>query len=754
MPYVGGAGRHGGRWLAAAVVVCLCAVRVPVCHATTVRFIPAADRIAAVVDGARRRIYVSTAGGDVLRYDLDSGTLLSPFTIGGSLSGMALSRDANTLVVAARSTSNGTDAVHAIDVATGVARRISFPLAFGEDGTYSVAFASPTALLVSASFGGSGFVPLRRVDLTTGAATTLEIVSQDAMLAANADGTAVALAEANISSGSFGVYRSADGTIQQGVTDWFAFEIGISRDAGQVAVPSYDGMFVFDDHLQPLGVIGTYAESSPIGVVYSPTQDLVYLAWWGPEAAIQVYDTKTLTHVDTLDDTLHLDWIGNGAFREGRLRISDDGTLLVATVPGGVNVYEDLGGPVQPSSSTTSTTPAPTTTSLSTTSTTSATSTTSTTSTSLPSPAVAPGPARGRAVTYQVDASHTGWQRGHFKPPLTRRWMVDLGGPVSYPLIAGRRVFVTVADSPNGAYGTSLHALDERTGATLWGPVALPGTYFWSGLAYDRGRVFTVTFDGTLTAHDVATGATVWSVTLPGQYAFSSAPTAVGGMVFVGGAGSGGTLYAVDESDGTVVWTSAVANGDESSPAVSRGAVFVSYACEQTFAFGTAVGNLLWQHSTGCEGGGGRTPVLYRDRLYVRDDAGFDPVVLDAATGNPVSTFASGPAPAFYGTHGFFLSAGGLEARDIADGALLWRFTGDGQLTSAPIVVNRHVYVGSRSGTLYAVDARTGLATWSTDVGASILPPDEHNVSQPLTGLGAGGRSLIVPASTSLNAYR
>jgi outer membrane protein assembly factor BamB len=753
MRRVGGRRCRRNGWLALGIAMGLCAASSGVCRATTVRFVPAADRIDAVADGSRRLVYVSTTGGDVLRYDLNSGTLLSPFALGGSLYGMALSSDGNTLVVADASTSAGMDAVHVVDLPTGVAKSIPFPLDFGETGTYSVAFASPTTLLVTSLFGGSGWVPLRRVDLTNDQSQTVASVRQDTMLAASADGTVVAFGEANISSGSFGVYRTTDGTIQKGRTEWFAFEIGVSRDAGQVAVPSYDGMFVFDGDLQPLGLIGTYADSSPIGVVYSPTQDLMYLAWWGTQDAIQVYDTTTLTHVDTLDDTFRFDWIGNGGFQEGRLRISDDGTVLVATVPGGVNVYEDLGGLVPPSSSTTSTTSVPTTT-MPTTTVTTSTSTSSVTSTTLPSPPIPSERTRGRAaVAYQIDHGHTGRQRSHSNPPLERTWSVDLGGPVSYPLIANGRVFVTVADFPHNAYGTSLHALDERTGAPLWGPVALPGTYFWSALAYDRGRVFTITFDGTLTAHDAATGATVWSVALPGQYAFSSAPTAVDGMVFVGGAGSGGTLYAVDEADGSVVWTAPVENGDESSPAVSRGGVYVSYACEQTFAFGAAFGNLLWHHSTGCEGGGGRTPVLYRNRLYVRDDAGFAPIVLDAGSGEPVSTFASERAPAFRGTRGFFLSGGGLEARNLRNGALVWRFTGDGQLASAPIVVNRHVYVGSRSGTLYAVHGRSGLATWSIDVGAPILPPDEHNVSQPLTGLGAGGRSVIVPGSNTLSAY-
>ena len=36
---------------------------------------------------------------------------------------------------------------------------------------------------------------------------------------------------------------------------------------------------------------------------------------------------------------------------------------------------------------------------------------------------------------------------------------------------------------------------------------------------------------------------------------------------------------------------------------------------------------------------------------------------------------------------------------------------------------------------------------------AGVAAPDEQNVSQPLTGLGAGGGALLVPASSWLVAY-
>ncbi len=42
---------------------------------------------------------------------------------------------------------------------------------------------------------------------------------------------------------------------------------------------------------------------------------------------------------------------------------------------------------------------------------------------------------------------------------------------------------------------------------------------------------------------------------------------------------------------------------------------------------------------------------------------------------------------------------------------------------------------------------------WSTSVGAPIDAPDEHNVSQALTGLAAGQGRHVVPASTLPASY-
>jgi hypothetical protein len=79
------------------------------------------------------------------------------------------------------------------------------------------------------------------------------------------------------------------------------------------------------------------------------------------------------------------------------------------------------------------------------------------------------------AVTYQIDPAHDGNQAlgAPRASTLTRKWRVRLGGAggslagageVSYPVIAGGRVFVTVENTQT--YGTHLYALNAGTGVS------------------------------------------------------------------------------------------------------------------------------------------------------------------------------------------------------------------------------------------------------------------------------------------------
>lgn len=353
------------------------------------------------------------------------------------------------------------------------------------------------------------------------------------------------------------------------------------------------------------------------------------------------------------------------------------------------------------------------------------------------------------SVAYQNNAAHNGavLEAAGLPTPLKQRWSVNVGGASSYPLIAESMVFVTVANTSGS--GTRLLALDIATGNTVW-TKAIGGTYRWSNAAFDRGYIFLVNDSGLLQAFVARTGAPLWTVQLAGQYFFTSPPTAINSVVYVGGAGDGGTLYAVSENTGTVLWTQGVENGDNSSPAVNGSGVYVSYPC-QVYRFSPA-GKLDWNYNGGCEGGGGKTPVLYRGDVYVRDP-GESSLILNEVTGAIVGSLAAVPAPAFWGDVMMYLDNGVLTGQSVTTGNQLWTFRGDGGLTSAPLVVNGIAYVGSSSGNLYGLHVSTGKISWSTNVGAAIPAPDEQNVSQPLTGFGAGDGTLVIPAGSLLVAY-
>jgi outer membrane protein assembly factor BamB len=211
--------------------------------------------------------------------------------------------------------------------------------------------------------------------------------------------------------------------------------------------------------------------------------------------------------------------------------------------------------------------------------------------------ATATAPGIDESVAWQNNTVHDGFDfASPLVPPLSLRWSRNLSAngviSISYPLIVDGSVFVTTTTTNNM---THLMALDENTGSTIWS-LDLKGDCCFANAAYDSGKVFALNTNGLMAAFDASTGNPLWSVLLPGQSFFTSPPTAVNGMVFTGGAESGGTVYAVDETNGQVLWTMSVENGDSSSPAVVGGYVYVSYACPQSYAFNAVNGQQLWHY--------------------------------------------------------------------------------------------------------------------------------------------------------------
>ena len=309
-----------------------------------VDFIPAASRVDLVHDSKRNVVYI-TDGTSVLRYQLDSCAFLPPYVFGlGSLTGIDISPDGNTLAVA----DQNFPGIHLIDLASDTIKPdVSFSPGTGEAGTYSVAFGSDGALLVSSRYYGSGSVPLRRVDPATGAVSVIKSsITQDAMLSASADGTCIAYEESNISSGPASVYDVATRSVTKTFsTNWFAYEVGANRDCSQFAVPTYGGTFILDGTLAKIGSIGVYAAGQPLGVAYHPLSDVVYFAWAGA-SEVRAYDTKTLTQLRSFDLGHIFQTNGNSAYVDGRMKTTRDGSMLFVSVADGVRYQRLTDSPI------------------------------------------------------------------------------------------------------------------------------------------------------------------------------------------------------------------------------------------------------------------------------------------------------------------------------------------------------------------------------------------------------------------------
>jgi outer membrane protein assembly factor BamB len=362
--------------------------------------------------------------------------------------------------------------------------------------------------------------------------------------------------------------------------------------------------------------------------------------------------------------------------------------------------------------------------------------------------AIAPAPVANAAkhsstsaTAYHINAQHDGLQTDNLIPPLSLKWTTTLAGNAFYPLIAGGKVFVTATTSQGEGL---LYAFDIATGQTAWGPVDIGSSGNFAAATYDSGRIFTLNGAGILQAFSAKKGSLLWTTQITSQYSFSSPPTALHGMVYTGAAGSGGTVYAFNEGNGSQVWTQSVQNGDDSSPTVTSKGVYVSYACNQAYDFTPKTGNLIWHYSGPCEGGGGATTALYNNQLYTRDFNG--DLILKASNGNLAGTYSATQPPAFSGKMGYFLNGSTLSAETLSNHSVVWTFSGDGALVTAPIVDGSYVYIGSSQGNLYALDASTGSQAWSTKVGAAMGQSE-------FASLSAGGQVVAVPAGNQLTIY-
>lgn len=121
----------------------------------------------------------------------------------------------------------------------------------------------------------------------------------------------------------------------------------------------------------------------------------------------------------------------------------------------------------------------------------------------------------------------------------------------------------------------------------------------------------------------------------------------------------------------------------------------------------------------------------------------------DAQTSKILGNYSADVLPAVEGQTGYFLQGGTLSAVALSTNTVNWTFTGDGQLTTSPIVVNQYVFIGSSSGNVYGLDTTTSQVAWQANVGAAIPSGSNGGSQTPVSGLSAGDGLLVIPAGAT-----
>lgn len=362
-------------------------------------------------------------------------------------------------------------------------------------------------------------------------------------------------------------------------------------------------------------------------------------------------------------------------------------------------------------------------------------------------------------------ATHTGRVAHEIRPPLVTRWVAALGNHVltAAPIIAGGTVYVATTDLADGDSG-GVSALDLATGAVHWRVSTRKPIR--GGVAFAGGLVVTTQIDGEVLALDAATGAVRWRRALsrgvpPQAGAVFSPPTAAASTLFLGHQRAAGAL---DAETGRPRWLAdPVPDGfnSQSAAAIAIGSGLAVGTFQRTFggviAWDASTGAQRWRYEAEDSIAINAAPVIGTDSIYLVDGA-TEVIALDlegnrrwrtkldaqgfewghASVGTPALAGDTLVVPTLYGS---------LVALDTRTGAERWRYrarsgplrgthyrgSGVPAFTASPVVTGNLVWAADTSGLLSALDLRTGLVRWFTELPTPVM-----------AGLAASGDWLVV----------
>lgn len=302
--------------------------------------IAATERRGLAWDASRGLLYITTSDGKIQRYDPTSGSLLSAFTVGVELNGIAVTPDGDYAYVAEDTAGSTQGFFRKVDLASGTRTNVAYTQQGLESGAYDIAMTSHGIALTTTQFAGSGGVPLRSLDLSDDTFDELKTIRQNSRVYSSGDGRRVFITESNSSAGPIQLYDAVTGTTIVDANVWSSLSSTLSSinyNGTRIAMES-DGLSIMDDDLNVVEILASQLNG---GNAFNPVFNEFYAAD-GYTNEIVVFDTTTFqekTRLTIGEDLFEYDWRGSAHFDAGEMLVSDNGRHLFLSTPQGVRMF-------------------------------------------------------------------------------------------------------------------------------------------------------------------------------------------------------------------------------------------------------------------------------------------------------------------------------------------------------------------------------------------------------------------------------
>jgi outer membrane protein assembly factor BamB len=269
-----------------------------------------------------------------------------------------------------------------------------------------------------------------------------------------------------------------------------------------------------------------------------------------------------------------------------------------------------------------------------------------------------------------------------------------------------------------GSYDTSVYGVNASTGALLWpAPFADATDHIVGAAAVDDGTAYVPSADYSLYALDTSNGTKLWS--FKANQAIWAKPLLAGGRLYVSSLDH--HLYALDPQDGTVLWDRQLGGAIAGTPALSDGLLIVGAFDNKLYAVNAASGEIAWTQPT--DGWVWSGPLVEDGTLYFGDLAGY---LYSARADTGEQIWKVKPGGALRGTPAL---ADGVLYAPSRDGFVYFRSAEDGapagpgeveiggQLLSTPVIAGDSIIVGAygarENKLVFALDANSGAERWT-----------------------------------------